>query len=128
MVTGPHRRAPGDHTHRPAIHRRPAVSAAPPRWAPGTRYGHDGGVAETEVRALRAKEHRAAAGVAARALADSPTAVAIYGPDPLDCLAGLHAELAPFFALLPEPQMAVVVGDCVLAVAGIAPPGGCIGS
>jgi GNAT superfamily N-acetyltransferase len=82
----------------------------------------------TEVRALRTNEHRAAAGVTARALADSPTSVAIYGDDPLDGLAGLYAELGPFFGLLPAPQMAAFAGGCVVAAAGMAPPGGCIGS
>ncbi len=82
----------------------------------------------TEVRALRDNERRAAAGVASRALADSPTAVAIYGHDPLHGLAGLYGELTPFFRLLPAPQLAVFTGDCVIATAGIAPPGGCIGA
>ena len=82
----------------------------------------------TEVRALRKNEHRAAAAVTARALADSPTTVAIYGDDPLDGLAGLYAELGPFFGLLPSPQIAAFTGDCVIAAAGLAPPGGCIGA
>lgn len=73
-------------------------------------------------------ERRVAAAVTARALADSPTTVAIYGDDPLDGLAGLYGELGPFFGLLPSPQMAAFTGDCVIAAAGIAPPGGCIGS
>ncbi len=77
---------------------------------------------------MRQNEHRAAAAVTARALADSPTAVAIYGDDPLDGLAGLYGELGPFFGLLPSPQMAAFTGDCVIAAAGVAPPGGCIGS
>jgi GNAT superfamily N-acetyltransferase len=82
----------------------------------------------TEVRALGKNEHRAAAGVTSRALADSPTAVAIYGDDRLDGLAGLYRELAPFFGLLPAPQMAAFAGGCVVAAAGMAPPGGCIGA
>jgi ribosomal protein S18 acetylase RimI-like enzyme len=82
----------------------------------------------TEVRALRKGEHRAAAAVTARALADSPTSVAIYGEDTLDALAGLYGELGPFFELLPSPQTAAFAGDCVVAAAGMAPPGGCIGS
>ena len=81
-----------------------------------------------EVRALRTDEHRAAAGVASRALADSPTSVAIYGEDRLDALAGLHRELSTFFDVLPTPQMGALVGGCVVAVAGMAPPGGCIGA
>ena len=82
----------------------------------------------TEVRPLAKGEHRAAAGVTSRALADSPTAVAIYGEDPLLGLAGLYGELTPFFAVLPAPQMAAFAGSCVIAAAGLAPPGGCIGA
>jgi GNAT superfamily N-acetyltransferase len=82
----------------------------------------------TVVRALAKNELRAAAAVTARALADSPTSVAIYGDDPLDGLAGLYGELGPFFALLPPPQLAAFAGDCVVAAAGVAPPGGCIGA
>jgi len=82
----------------------------------------------TEVRPLHGNEHRAAAAVTARALADSPTTVAIYGDDLLDGLAGLHGELVPFFRLLPSPQWAAFAGDCVVAAAGVAPPGGCIGA
>jgi GNAT superfamily N-acetyltransferase len=85
-------------------------------------------VTGTEVRALRKDEHEAAAAVASRALADSPTSVAIYGEDALDGLAGLHRELAPFFNLLSAPQLAAFAGNCVIAAAGIAPPGGCIGA
>ncbi len=95
---------------------------------PGTACGHDGGVHRTEVRALVGDELRDAAGVTSRALADSPSAVAIYGDDPLDGLVGLHAELRLFFGLLPSPQWAAFAGDCVLAAAAIAPPGGCIGA
>ena len=80
------------------------------------------------MRALHKHEHRAAAGVASRALADSPTAVAIYGDDALDGLAGLYGELTPFFGLLPAPQMAVFTGECLIGTAAIAPPGGCIGA
>ena len=43
-------------------------------------------------------------------------------------MAGLHHELSTFFDVLPAPQMAAVVGGCVVAVAGMAPPGGCIGA
>jgi GNAT superfamily N-acetyltransferase len=85
-------------------------------------------VHETEVRALRKNEHRAAAAVTSRALADSPTSVAMYGDDPLGALAGLYRELGSFFELLPPPQFAAFAGDCVVAAAGVAPPGGCIGS
>ncbi len=46
----------------------------------------------TEIRALQPNEHRAAAAVTGRALADSPTTIAIYGDDPLDGLAGLRRE------------------------------------
>ena len=53
------------------------------------------------VRALTPDELQAAAGVTARALADSPTTVAMYGADLLDGLIGLYAELGEWFALLP---------------------------
>ncbi len=82
----------------------------------------------TEIRALRKHEHPAAAAVTSRALVDSPTSVAIYGDDALDALGGLHRELGSFFALLPHPQLAAFTGECVVAAAGMAPPGGCIGS
>src|ERR1700691_765081 len=111
MVTGPHRRAP-----------------LLPGRHPATRCGHDGGVFDAEVRALRKHEYRAGAAVTCRALADSPTAIAIYGDDPLQGLAGLYGELGPFFDQLPAPQMAAFAGDCVIATAGMAPPGGCIGA
>jgi GNAT superfamily N-acetyltransferase len=82
----------------------------------------------TEVRALRKHEHSAAAAVTSRALVDSPSSVAIYGDEPLDVLAGLYRELGSFFVMLPAPQLAAFTGDCVIAAAGLAPPGGCIGS
>jgi GNAT superfamily N-acetyltransferase len=82
----------------------------------------------TEVRALRKHEYPEAAAVTSRALVDSPTSVAIYGEDPLDALAGLYGDLGSFFAMLPHPQFAAFTGECVIAAAGMAPPGGCIGS
>jgi GNAT superfamily N-acetyltransferase len=85
-------------------------------------------VTDPEVRPLHADEHGAAAGVASRALADSPTAVAIHGDNTLDALAGLHRELAPFFSMLPPPQIGALAGACVIGVAGLAPPGLCIGT
>lgn len=81
-----------------------------------------------EIRALRKHEHPVAAAVTSRALVDSPTSVAIYGDDALDALGGLHRELGSFYALLPHPQLAAFAGECVVAAAGLAPPGGCIGS
>jgi hypothetical protein len=66
--------------------------------------------------------------VTARALADAPTSVAMYGQDPVVALAGLYGELGLYFSLLPAPQVAGFAGDCVIAAAGVAPPGGCIGS
>ena len=74
------------------------------------------------VRALTPDELQAAAGVTARALADSPTTVAMYGADLLDGLIGLYAELGEWFALLPAPQVAAFAGGCVLAAAASAPP------
>jgi len=85
-------------------------------------------VTDTEIRTLRNSEHRAAAAVTSRALADSPTSIAMYGDDPLAALAGLYRELGPFFELLPSPQIGAFAGDCVVAAAGMAPPGGCIGA
>jgi ribosomal protein S18 acetylase RimI-like enzyme len=82
----------------------------------------------TEVRALRTHEQRAAAAVTSRALVDSPTSVAIYGDDPVVTVAGLYRELGSFFELLPDPQLAAFAGECVIAAAGMAPPGGCIGA
>jgi ribosomal protein S18 acetylase RimI-like enzyme len=82
----------------------------------------------TGLRALRHHEHRAAAAVTSRALADSPTSVAIYGDDPIDALAGLYREFGSFFELLPDPQFAAFAGQCVVAAAAMAPPGACIGS
>ena len=87
-----------------------------------------GAVTPTTVRALRKEEIPAAAAVTSRALADSPSSVAIYGEDRLVALAGLHGELVPYLQLLPPPQMAALVGDCVVAAAVIAPPGGCLGA
>ena len=52
----------------------------------------------------------------------------MYGDDPIDGLAGLYGELGSFFELLPSPQVAAFAGDCVIAAAGMAPPGGCIGA
>jgi len=85
-------------------------------------------VADVEVRALRRDEHRAAAAVTCRALADSPTTVASYGPDALDGLVNMHRELVPYIDELPSPQLAAVAGDCVIALAAVAPPGGCVGA
>ncbi|MHB8328375.1 MAG: GNAT family N-acetyltransferase [Acidimicrobiales bacterium] len=83
---------------------------------------------DTVVRPLEPEEHPAAAGVAARALRDAPSTVAMYGADPTSCLARLHADLLQFFAVLSVPQLGVVCGDTVIGVAAMAPPGSCIGS
>jgi len=80
------------------------------------------------VRALAPEERRAAAGVTARALADSPTTVAMYGHDLIDGLVGLYEELTEWFALLPGPQLAAFAGSWALAAAAVAPPERCIGA
>jgi ribosomal protein S18 acetylase RimI-like enzyme len=85
-------------------------------------------VTATTVRALHKEEFPAAAAVTSRALADSPSSVAIYGEDPMTALAGLHGELVPYLELLPSPQMAALAGNCVVAAAVVAPPGGCLGA
>jgi ribosomal protein S18 acetylase RimI-like enzyme len=90
--------------------------------------GHDGLVADVEVRALRRDEHRAAGAVTCRALADSPTTVASYGPDMLEGLVHMHGELVPYIDALPSPQWAAFAGDCVIALAAVAPPGECVGA
>jgi ribosomal protein S18 acetylase RimI-like enzyme len=80
------------------------------------------------IRHLEPDEYRSAAGLAARALLDSPTALAIHGDDALDRLAIPHAEFSMLFKILPHPQIGAVCGACPIAVAAASPPGGCIGS
>ena len=51
--------------------------------APLRRAGHDDGMTEIVIRYLEPDEHQAAAAVAARALLDAPTMVAVHGDDPM---------------------------------------------
>jgi ribosomal protein S18 acetylase RimI-like enzyme len=85
-------------------------------------------VTDITLRPLADGDHRAAAGVAARALVDAPTMVAAYGDDPRDRLALPYADFAMLFSSLPSPQIGAFCGGCLVGVAAAAPPGGCIGS
>ena len=59
----------------------------------------------TEVRALAQERAPRRGGRDGRALADSPTTVAIYGDDPLDGLAGLYARARPVLRTAPVPTV-----------------------
>jgi ribosomal protein S18 acetylase RimI-like enzyme len=83
---------------------------------------------EIVIRYLEPDEHQAAAAVAARALLDAPTMVAVHGDDPMDRLALPHAEFSMLFKFLSTPQVGAFCGACLIAVAAVSPPGGCIGS
>jgi len=85
-------------------------------------------VTDIVVRHLERDEHRAAAAVAARALLDAPTMLAVHGDDPLDRLALPYAEFSLLFKVLPSPQVGAFCGACLIGVAAVSPPGGCIGS
>lgn len=90
--------------------------------------GRRRGLGEIEVRPLRSSEMAGATGAAARALQDDPASVACYGDDPLvrlDATYGLFTEL---FERVSVPQYAALLGGCVLGVAGVLPPGACVGS
>lgn len=80
------------------------------------------------LRSLEHDEYRAAGAVAGRAFVDAPTTLAAYGDDPLDRLALPYADYSTFFKVLPSPQVGAFCGECLIGVAGISPPGGCIGS
>jgi ribosomal protein S18 acetylase RimI-like enzyme len=83
---------------------------------------------EIVVRHLERDEHQAAASVAARALLDAPTMLAVHGDDPMDRLALPYAEFSMLFKVLPSPQIGAFCGACLIGVAAVSPPGGCIGS
>lgn len=83
---------------------------------------------DIEIRELATGHSRAAAAVAARALLDAPTTVAAYGDNPYDRLALPYGDFALLFTSLPAPQIGAFCGDCLIAVAAVTPPGGCIGS
>jgi len=80
------------------------------------------------VRHLESHEHGPAAAVAARALVDAPTTLAIYGDDPLDRLALPYDDFSRLFHVLPSPQLGAFCGACPVGVAAVSPPGGCVGS
>ena len=81
-----------------------------------------------EVRVLHPDELPAAAGAAARALQDDPASVACYGDDVLVRLAQTHSLFGDLFSRVTAAQHGALVGRCVIAVAGVLPPGGCVGA
>jgi ribosomal protein S18 acetylase RimI-like enzyme len=85
-------------------------------------------VTDIVLRPLKSDETRAAAAVAARALVDAPTTVAAYGDDPFDRLALPYGDFRMLFKALPSPQIGAFCGGCLIGVAAVTPPGGCIGS
>jgi ribosomal protein S18 acetylase RimI-like enzyme len=85
-------------------------------------------VTEIVIRPLEEHQLGEAAGVAARALVDAPTTVAAYGDDLYDRLALPYADFRTLFTALPSPQVAAFCGRCVVGVAAVTPPGGCVGS
>ena len=83
---------------------------------------------EIVIRPLEDHQLGEAAAVAARALVDAPTTVAAYGDDLFDRLALPYADFRTLFTALPSPQVAAFCGRCVVGVAAVTPPGGCVGS
>lgn len=86
------------------------------------------GSGQIEVRILRGAELRDAAGAAARALQDDPATVASYGDDPLVRLTHTYGLFLELFERTVAPQHGALCGGCVLAVAGVLPPGTCVGA
>lgn len=95
-----------------------------PRTTPASAGRHE----HYTVRPLRNDEHAAAAGAAARALQDDPASVACYGDEPLARLARTHSLFVDLFSRLTTPQYGAVAGTCVVGVAGVVPPGACVGA
>jgi ribosomal protein S18 acetylase RimI-like enzyme len=85
-------------------------------------------VTDIVVRHLERAEHAVAAAVAARALVDAPTTVAIHGDDPLDRLAFPYDDFSMLFRVLPSPQLGAFCGACLIGVAAASAPAGCVGS
>jgi ribosomal protein S18 acetylase RimI-like enzyme len=85
-------------------------------------------VTDIVVRHLERAEHAAAAAVAARALVDAPTTVAIHGDDSLDRLALPYDDFSMLFKVLPSPQLGAFCGACLIGVAAASAPAGCVGS
>jgi GNAT superfamily N-acetyltransferase len=81
-----------------------------------------------ELRALRPAERRLAAGLTARAMRDNPTTEAMFGPEPLERLAGMQAIWTAFFHRLPGLALGGFYRGCLVAVAAAVPPGGCVGA
>jgi ribosomal protein S18 acetylase RimI-like enzyme len=98
------------------------------REAEAPTDGHDDAVTEIVIRHLEPCDHQSAAAVAARALVDAPTTVAMYGDDLLDRLALPYADFGMLFQALSVPQIGAFCGDCLVGVAAVTPPGGCVGS
>jgi len=85
-------------------------------------------VGSLELRPLRPDDMLGAAGAAARALRDDPATFACYGDDPLVRLAYTHTLFVDLFGRATVPQHGALVGRCVLGVAGVLPPGACVGA
>jgi len=80
------------------------------------------------VRALEPADVAGAAGAAARALEDDPASVACYGDDPLVRLDATHGLFLELFDRAVVPQYGALLGRLVLGVAGVLPPGTCVGA
>jgi ribosomal protein S18 acetylase RimI-like enzyme len=85
-------------------------------------------VTPLEVRVLHPDELAAAAGAAARALQDDPASIACYGDDALVRLAQTHSLFGDLFGRVTVAQHGALAGRCVVGVAGVLPPGGCVGA
>jgi GNAT superfamily N-acetyltransferase len=85
-------------------------------------------VKHLEVRVLHPDELPAAAAAAARALQDDPASVACYGDDALVRLSQTHSLFGDLFSRVAVAQHGGLAGRCVIAVAGVLPPGGCVGA
>jgi ribosomal protein S18 acetylase RimI-like enzyme len=81
-----------------------------------------------EIRVLHPDELAAAAGAAARALQDDPASVACYGHDAVVRLAQTHSLFGDLFGRVTVAQHGALAGRCVVAVAGVLPPGACVGA
>jgi GNAT superfamily N-acetyltransferase len=83
---------------------------------------------DIEVRPVANAEERGAAGaVAGRALSDNPTSRWVYGDDPLVRVGASLDLFVGFVNGMPDPQLAAFLGEHVVGIAAVAPPGGCIG-
>lgn len=86
------------------------------------------GSVDIDVRMLDRAELRDAAGAAARALQDDPASVACYGDDPLVRLARTYGLFLELFERSVVGQYGALVAGCVIGVAGVLPPGTCVGA